>query len=178
MNSKLFNNRVETPVEGRSPRRKLWFFLSLILAVFTVPRMVTASASTMPLSSTGTTVITSQRLDFDNRKRLAVFEGDVVVRDDTLQIQSDLLTVVFDEDEQPVRLEADGNVKIMQENRMTRSDSAVYDITAGTMVLTGSAEVQRGNDLLKGDTITFWRDEDRIEVRPGTLIISPQTKGP
>ncbi len=178
MNRKLFNNRVETPVDGRRPRRKLWFFLSLILAVFTVPRMVTARASTMPLASTGTTVITSQRLDFDNRKRLAVFEGDVVVRDDTLQIQSDLLTVVFDEDEQPVRLEADGNVKIVQENRMTRSDSAVYDIVAGTMVLTGSAEVQRDNDLLKGDTITFWRDEDRIEVRPGTLIISPQTKGP
>ncbi len=134
--------------------------------------------SVMPLATTGTTVITSRRLEFDNRKRQAVFEGNVLVQDATMRMRTDRLMVFFDEAEQPSRIEAAGSVVIMQENRLARSQAAVYDIVAGTMVLTGSAEVRRGRDLLKGDTITFWRDQDRIEVVPGMLILSPEARDP
>lgn len=149
----------------------LWFGL-------TVCRPATLYALIDPSASTGTTVITAHRLDFDNRQRIAVFEGNVVVEDDTLHLQSDKLTVTFDENEQPMRLEAVGNVVIRQENRVARSESAVYDLAAGSMVLRGSAAVHRGHDLLEGDIITFWRDQDRIEVRPGRLVISPQARDP
>ncbi len=178
MNRKVSGQSCEALIAKRRGCRRFGYVLALMLLGVAAYRPVSLRASIMPLGATGTTVITSQRLDFDNRQRVAVFEGDVLVEDETLQLQSDLLTVIFDEDEQPVRLEARGNVKILQENRLSRSESAVYDIAEGSMVLTGAAEVQRGNDLLKGDTITFWRDEDRIEVRPGRLIISPQTRGP
>ncbi len=129
-----------------------------------------------PMVSTGTTVITSQRLEFDNRERVAVFEGNVLVRDDTMQMRSDRLTVTFDETEQPARVVAQGNVVMLQANWLARSQSAVYDVVEGKMVLSGAAEVRRGRDLLKGDIITFWRDRDRIEVVPGTLIIAPETR--
>ena len=177
MNRELFHHRRSASC-GAGRLRGVRLALTAVAAAMIMGRMAIAvDAEETPVPA-GATVITSQRLELDNRRRLAVFEEDVMVKDDTLWLRSDLLTVVFDEDEQPIRLEAEGNVIIRQENHLARSRSAVYDLPAGKMVLTGSAEVRRGKDLLKGETITFWRDQDRIEVRPGTLIISPETRGP
>ncbi len=177
MNRNLLYHHRFAACGGRRPRAGMRLALLLMPAVMIMLRSAIALEPEETPVPDGATVITSQRLEFDNRRRLAVFEKDVLVRDDTLRMRSDLLTVVFDEDEQPLRLEAEGNVMIRQENHLARSRSAAYDLPAGKMVLTGSAEVRRGNDLLKGETITFWRDQDRIEVRPGTLIISPATRG-
>lgn len=160
------------------PAGGCWPGLALLLAMLILPLRSDAQTITdeEQAATNGATVITSQRLEFDNRARVAVFVGNVLVRDATMRMRTDRLTVTFDETEQPARVEAQGNVVILQTDRLARSQSAVYDVAAGKMVLTGAAEVRRGRDLLKGDTITFWRDQDRIEVVPGTLIIAPESR--
>jgi lipopolysaccharide export system protein LptA len=43
-------------------------------------------------------------------------------------------------------------------------------------VLTGNATLYRGKDVVKGERIVFWLNDDRMECTPGQLIIAP-TKG-
>lgn len=169
----------QTEKRRRRGFRRLALVIAGLAFAFAAPAaqaVESVLAQPMPLASTGTTVITSQRLEFDNRERRAVFEGNVLVQDATMRMRSESLIVLFDENEQPSWIEADGGVIILQEGRLARAERAEYNIVEGKMVLKGSAEVRRGRDLLKGDTITFWRDRDRIEVVPGTLILSPETR--
>ncbi len=165
-----------------SPSLRTWRALRCIFLLFSVlicgQSTVVALTAAAPHAMTGTTVITSQRLEFDNRERRAVFQDNVVVNDLTMRMRTDNLVVMFDEHENPVSLEADGNVIILQDDRLAVAQSAFYDVIAGKMVLSGSAEVRRGRDILRGDTITFWRDRDLVEVVPGTLVLSPGERRP
>jgi lipopolysaccharide export system protein LptA len=124
------------------------------------------------------TVITSDRLTFDYRNRFALFEQNVVVVDAELRITADKMTVNFDEKNDVQLIQAEGRVVIVQEDKQARSAKAVYEVAQGTIVLTGSPEVTRGRDVLTGDTITFWRDENRMKVEPrARLVIHPGSGG-
>ena len=75
-------------------------------------------------TSTGEPIqITSNRLDFDYKKRKTVFQGSVNVVQGEIILDCDMLTVSFRETEGGQTLEnvaADGNVKIRQGNARPR----------------------------------------------------------
>ncbi len=120
---------------------------------------------------TNSTVITSTQLSFDQQKRQAVFEGNVVVTDREIKILSDRLDVFFTEDNKVDRIEAEGRVTIIRNDLKASGEKATYDMKEGKMQLTGNPRIQRGQDTLTGETVTLWRNSRRILCEPNARLV-------
>lgn len=124
------------------------------------------------------TVITATRLTYDYKQRYALFEENVVVTDPELNLQADRLTVSFDADGKATLIKAEGRVLLSQQDKSAQAGLATYDIASGKIVLAGHPRVARGNDVLTGDIITFWRDQNRMICTPqARLVIHPDQGG-
>ncbi|MFA5042680.1 MAG: LptA/OstA family protein [Kiritimatiellia bacterium] len=121
--------------------------------------------------ATNGTVITSTQLSFDQQKRQALFEGNVVVTDREVKILSDRLNVFFTEDNKVDRIEAEGHVSIIRNDVKATGEKATYDMKDGRMQLTGNPRIQRDQDMLTGETVTMWRDSKRILCEPNAKLI-------
>ena len=118
------------------------------------------------------TVVTADKLTFDYIKKFALFEGRVQVNDPRLQLSSDRLTIVFTEDGGAQTIKAEGKVLLTQGDKKARSDVAVYDVPSGKIVLAGGPpQVMQGRNILEGEVITFWRDEQRLECKPKARLV-------
>ncbi|MBU4212926.1 MAG: LPS export ABC transporter periplasmic protein LptC [Verrucomicrobia bacterium] len=120
---------------------------------------------------TNSTVITSTQLSFDQQKRKAVFEENVVVTDREIKILSDRLEVFFTEDNKVDRIEAEGHVTIIRNDLRATGDKASYDMKEGKMQLTGNPRIQRDQDTLTGETVTLWRNSRRILCEPNARLV-------
>lgn len=125
------------------------------------------------------TVITSERLTFDQGEQMALFEGNVVVRDPSMRMRADRLTVRFDARNQAEMIEAEGRVIIQQEETTAWAQNASYEVESGRIFLEGQPRIRRGRDILEGDTITFWRDTNKMICEPrARLVLFPEGEGP
>ena len=133
----------------------------------TAPSAPAAGASASGEASAPATVITSRRFTYETAKHEAVFEDKVVVRDARLALNADRLVVRFNAQEQVEQILATGTqVLVQQDERKAGGRSLQYDLTSGKMVLKDKAWVQQGPNMLRGDTITLWRDEERVQAEP------------
>lgn len=137
-----------------------------------------AAAETKAMEAEEVTVITSDRLTFDARNRYALFEHNVLVTDPKMQLAADKLTVEFDEQNRARVIRAEGRVTITQFDRTAQAGLATYDLESGKIVLVGKPRITRGRDVLEGEVITYWRNEDRMICQPGArLLIYPEKGG-
>lgn len=120
---------------------------------------------------TNSTMVTSTRLNFDQQKRLAVFEENVVVTDREIKITADRLKVFFTEDNKVDRIEAEGRVTIFRNDIKATGEKASYDMKEGKMQLTGNPRIQRDQDTLTGETVTLWRNSQRILCEPNARLV-------
>jgi len=123
------------------------------------------------IDETKATVITSTKLTFDQIQQYALFEENVEVTDPSIHMTADRMTVFFTEDNRAEGLEAVGRVVITQEDTKAWAQKATYDVVSGKIVLTGSPRIRRGRDVLEGDTITFWRDDNRMICEPRARLV-------
>ena len=146
----------------------------VILAILGLAWSASADEPVKPATageSTNSTVITSTRLSFDQQKRQAVFEKNVVVTDREIKILADCLKVFFTEDNKVDRVEAEGNVTIIRNDLKATGGKAVYDIKEGRLQLTGNPRIQRDQDTLTGETVTLWRNSKRILCEPNARLV-------
>ncbi len=121
------------------------------------------------------TEITSVRLTFNQEERFALFEENVVVIDPALRLTTDRLTVYFDEHNEARLIEAVGQVVIEQEDTKAWAGKATYDLLSGKLFLEDQPRIKRNRDLLEGDTITFWRDDNKLICEPqARLVLYPE----
>jgi lipopolysaccharide export system protein LptA len=105
----------------------------------------------------------------------AYFEDKVVVQDPSMKLESDKLWVLMDQASQQITTaKAVGNVKITEKDRVATGEQAEYNAREGKLVLTGNAMVQRGKEVLRGRVITFYRNDNQIDVVMPTLILFPE----
>lgn len=123
------------------------------------------------VDDTNSTVITSRQLSFDQQKRTAVFDGNVVVTDREIKILSDRLAVFFTDDNKVDRIEAEGRVTIIRNDLRATGEKATYDIKEGKMQLTGKPCIQRDQDTLTGETVSLWRNSKRILCEPNARLV-------
>ena len=123
-------------------------------------------------ASPDATVVTADKLTFDYIQKFALFEGRVLVNDPRLQLSSDRLTIVFTEDGGAQTIKAEGKVLLTQGDKKARADVATYDVVSGKIVLAGGPpQVMQGRNILEGEVITFWRDEQRLECKPKARLV-------
>lgn len=141
-------------------------------------------AHAAPASHKGTPnlpiTIKSNELAADNKGKTAVFTGKVVAKQGDVTIFCDRMTVYYGKNQGDVdKIEADGNVRIVQENRTGVADHATYESRQGRITLTGgSPKVMQGMDTVSGETITYFIDDERSSVSGGRVeaVIHPKPK--
>jgi len=110
--------------------------------------------------------VKSNDLTADNKGKTAVFTGKVVAKQGDITIFCDKMTIYYGNTQGDVdKIEADGNVRIVQENRTGLSSHAVYESKLGKITLTGGKpKVMQGKDSITGKIITYYMDEDLSTV--------------
>ena len=123
-------------------------------------------------ASPDATVATADKLTFDYIQKFALFENNVQVNDPRLQLSANRLTIVFTEDGGAQTIKAEGKVLLTQGDKKARADVATYDVVSGKIVLAGGPpQVMQGRNILEGEVITFWRDEQRLECKPKARLV-------
>jgi lipopolysaccharide transport protein LptA len=123
-------------------------------------------------------VITAERIEFDNKEGVILFDENVVVDDPQFVMRSDRLLVFMEGTNDVQQIMAVGKVSITNLNRSASCDKAVYTRKEGQIVMTGNARLMRQGDEggeVTGNRITFWLDDERMEVSPGRVVLPPGT---
>lgn len=158
--------------------------LSVLLCLAAFPAIAGPAGRPHKDRSSLPITIKSNELTADNKGKTAVFSGKVVARQADITIYADKVTINYGAAKGEVeQIEANGSVRIVQENRTGIADHAVYNSSQGLIVLTGSPKVMQGSDTITGEKITYYIDEDRSMVTGGAgkrveaIIQPPSRKG-
>lgn len=159
---------------------KLSIFLSsqllnlLFLILVLLPSLLLAAeGSKQPIN------ITSDSMEAETKANKVTFKGNVVARQKDMTITSSELTATYTDDGKELReVLATGNVRITQQDKIAVADSALFLNTERKIVLTGNPKVWQGKDLVSGEKIIYYLDEDRTIVEGGTrAVIHPEKEG-
>ena len=127
--------------------------------------------------------IKSNELLTDSTSGTATFVGKVSARQGDVTIYSDKLVIHYSSGEKEVdQVEAFGNVRIVQGNRVGEAGHAIYDNKTGKITLDVNPKVVQGEDVITGRVITYFVDEQKSIVTggPGSrveAVIHPKDKG-
>lgn len=139
-------------------------FLSVCLVLLALA----PSALAAPAASREPLKIKSDTLHADNDKKSATFEGKVVARQGDMTLYADRLVISYSGSGHDLsRVEAFGNVRILQGDRQATGAHADYDPKAAKIVLDGSPKVVQGDDVITGKVITYFVNEQRSVVTSG-----------
>lgn len=115
--------------------------------------------------------ITADTLEYDNKSNSAVFRGNVVARQNDIVLFADEVSVVYarsDEKEagkgRMKQLTAQGNVKVIQGERIATGQKIVFYNDEQKIVATGNPRVWQGDNVITGNKITVFLKEDRSVV--------------
>jgi len=131
-----------------------------------------------PVATGREAVITAERIEFDNKEGVILFDENVLVDDEQFVMRSDRLLVFMEGTNDVQQIMAVGNVSITNDNRSASCEKAVYTKKSGQIVMTGHARLMRQGDQggeVTGNRITFWLDDERMEVSPGRVVLPPGT---
>jgi lipopolysaccharide export system protein LptA len=156
--------------------RRLFYGLICILAIFATA-VHAQGEKKVKKRAEGQTVITANKLDYNYRSNIAVFKGNVVVKDPEIRMTADEMSITLDRTNSVVKqVVASGSVHVTFEDKIATGRNAVYNALKGEIELRGDAQIMRGEDIVKGDRIIFWMKEGKMVVEPGTVMMSPKTR--
>ena len=114
--------------------------------------------------------IKSDELFTDTIHKTATFVGRVTARQGDITIYADRLVVHSSDKGQEISsVEATGTVKVVQGTRLALAGHAVYDTSAGTIVLDKDPKVFQGEDVVSGNIITYYvADQKSVVSGSGT----------
>lgn len=144
------------------------FLLGIAMICLWSPIQASAVPAAIPVNRDRSNLpitVKSNEMTADNREKTAVFSGKVVAKQGDITIFADKLVVNYrDKGGEVEKVEALGNVRIIQSNRTGFADHAEYDSRSGRIVMTGSPRVVQGGDSISGKVITFYVNEDKSDV--------------
>lgn len=140
--------------------------LLLLLGCFTA--FSSAAMDLQPGSTSEPIEVSARQLDADQQQNQATFSGEVVAKQGEITLYCDKLVVYALGDQGQVdRLEAFGEVRVVQLDRIATADRAVYRQAQGTLSLFGNARVHQGQSEVTGSEIIVYLEENRSLVKSG-----------
>jgi lipopolysaccharide export system protein LptA len=121
------------------------------------------------------THITADRLEAYKEKEMATFSGNVVATQDDWVLKSDTLTFYFEKSESSdgdgsgklegdteiSRIEARGNVRITQGERIVTGEKAIFYREEQKTIVTGNPVLKEGENVIEGDRVIVFMEEKR-----------------
>jgi lipopolysaccharide export system protein LptA len=126
--------------------------------------------------------ISADRLEAYDAKKMVLFSGNAVAIQGDRVIKAEKIFIYYRKEERDPgresmrdigktgdleKMEAKGHVSVSQGDRMVTGDQAVYYQESQKIVMTGSAVLQQGNNIVRGDKIEVFLNENRGVVEAG-----------
>lgn len=166
------------------PRAGKFLRIAAVICLFTLIPLagaMAADAAPAPGASKGnSTRIVSEKMTYDANKNHVVFEGNVHVTRPTMEIWSDILTVVMDDSGKKNasssasslgvsggkvdRIIAERNVRIKQENKSGTCGKATYFVNAGKITMEQNPVLVDGDNRIRGRIINYFTESGKSEV--------------
>jgi len=128
--------------------------------------------------------IEADELEVQDRANIAVFTGNVVVKQEGAALQTSRLTVHYAENALPAsgeapatpqnqrisRLEAEGRVLITAEGQSATGDSGTVDFDGRTLALDGNVTLTQDGNVVTGDALTVSLDTGIARVQAKSRV--------
>jgi lipopolysaccharide export system protein LptA len=112
--------------------------------------------------------VTADRVSADSVRNTVTFEGNVVARQGDVTLHADRIKADYSREAGAIdRIEAEGNVRFVQEGREARSARATFHNIEQRVVLSGAATLRQGQNTIQGETLTIFLRENRSVVTGG-----------
>lgn len=119
--------------------------------------------------------IQSDRMEAKQEERMILFDGHVTVQQDDMTLNANKLKVVLLAGEKNPTgptdridyIEAEGEVKVTQKDRLVTADKAIFYQKERKIVLHGRPVVTKGYDKIEGTLITIYLQQGRSVVEGG-----------
>ncbi len=131
----------------------------------------------------GPVEVSADRLEFNDEARLLVFTGNAVATQNDVTIHGDRLTVKYvGENREIEQVVAEGDVRILQADRIATGAKAILYRADGRVVLTGNPKVSQGDNFVQGQEITIFLNDMRSVVSGGSggrvnAVFTPRAEG-
>jgi lipopolysaccharide export system protein LptA len=108
-------------------------------------------------------------LEFEYRTGELTYRGGVTVSQADITLSSDTLLIVLDTENigRPKEIVAEGNVRIVNGERVATGGRAVFDQTAQTITLSRNAVLRDGPNEVAGEKVIVFLEEQRSVVEGG-----------
>jgi len=147
------------------------FYLSGALIIFLLLSLNAFSAEKAERIK-GPIIITSEILTADNQTHTALFENSVVARTTYMTIYADRMLVYYNKDTgNVIRINAEGDVKLIKENRVITSKEATYYAEGEKVIFSGEPRAVDGENVVTGRKMTYLLNEDRFLVEGSKVFL-------
>jgi lipopolysaccharide transport protein LptA len=122
------------------------------------------------------TIITSEKIEYDNHEGVILFDEHVLVDDPQFVMRSDRLLVFMESTNDVNQVMAIGNVIFSNEMRSATCKKAVYTRKDGQIVLSGDVHLKTEGETtgeVRGQRVVIWVDDERVEVLEGATVTLP-----
>ncbi len=117
--------------------------------------------------------ISSDSFEADRKTGVYLFKGNVVVKQKGGVIMSEFLTVYYDDEKKMDKIVATGDVKINQADRVGTCRKATFFPEEEKIVMEEDPRLWREGDIVEGDMITIFMNDDKINVVNARVVIQP-----
>ncbi len=148
-------------------KNKAW--LLVLLALFSAPLFAENADKSKPIN------IDADRIEIDDAKKITTFDGNVVLTQGTLTINAQKVVVTQDAEGNKHATAYSGSHPVhfrqkregVDEYVEGEGDRAEYDSKSDTVELFGNAYVKRGQDIVKGNYISYDSKTEFFKSRGG-----------
>lgn len=123
--------------------------------------------------------VTSDQLEFDQQEGTALFTGNVRIVQGALRLTAERVDVTYGDNEagdtEVRRVEATGNVVLVNGEDAAEGERAVYTLADGTLVMTGDVLLTRPESAITGERLSVNVD-DGTGVMEGrvSVVFTPE----
>ena len=114
--------------------------------------------------------VVADRMEAESNNNKVVFLGNVRASQNDVVIYAQKVTIFYLRGEEGKangieRAEIEGDVRIVQTERMATAEKALFLNQERQIILSGQAEVHQADNVVKGDEIIYFLDEERSVVK-------------
>jgi lipopolysaccharide export system protein LptA len=125
--------------------------------------------------------ISSDTVEGDQKQNTVTFKGNVIAKQENTTIYANVLLITYDTENKKVReIVASGNVKVVNLDRRATGQKVIFYQDENKVVLEGDAVIREGENVVRGERVTYYINEERSVVESGkggrvtTTIVPPK----
>ncbi len=125
--------------------------------------------------------ISSDTVEGDQKQNTVTFKGNVIAKQENTTVSSNLLVITYDPENKRVKeIVASGNVKVVSLDRRATGQRVIFNQDENKVILEGDAVIREGENVVRGERVTYYINEERSIVEPSkggrvtTTIVPPK----